>query len=337
MKQPKSFSLDSDLKTTSIGNYDMKKEWNKFCVGVPSSKKNFSNPDCVPFSTISHVSHIHSALSIIRKNHLSAGLVIDKSILNKERILVNWLSPNHWSDGFRYGNISFDFPIDDIFPNKNIYWIESIAYGIPACRILITDKEYSSLREYDPNIGDGPWWYNKENDTHYFNGKFCVEFMYENNLEITDETKISFVGHHPQWCADNRNNPSNCEDLGLISSKAGSLFISKVISSSIPINKKYFVKEEQEKPTIDFESACSTYLSKFYKIEKDITGKLRYNDSKSIPFARALFTSYANQNVDEFNLFASYFKSSDDIKKVSIILLCNHFNISDWEKFYNNL
>ena len=313
----------------------MKQEWNKFSVGIVSNKKNYDNPACVPFSSISHVSHLNSSINIIGKNHLSAGLVFDKSILNKKRILVNWLSPNHWSNGFRYGNVRFNFPLEEIIANKNYYWVESIAYGIPACRILVTDNSYDFLQKYDPTIGDGPWWYDKKSKKNYYTGNYCLEFMYEDYIDISDNTKIDFVKHHPKWCADNSNNPTNCECLGFSASKAGALFISKMISSSIPITRKYFI--EEDKPTFDFQAAFSTYLRKFNNIENEITGKMRYNDSKSIPFARAIFNAYANNMEDEFSLFASYFKSVDDIVKASTMLLCNHFNYPDWEDFYNEL
>jgi hypothetical protein len=318
-----------------LGYYNMEKTWNKFAVGKVSSKKNFDNPNCVPFSFISHVSHLHHAISILKKNYLSAGLVFDKSILNNERILVNWLSPNHWANGFRYGNVRFNFPLNQIITDKNYFWVESVAYGVAACRILITNNNYDFLQKYDPTLGDGPWFYDKINRKNYYNGNYCLEFMYEGNLEITDETKIDFVDHHSSWCADNRNNPTNCENLGLHATKAGAHFISKMISSSIPTINNYFF--EEDKPSVNFEAACSYYLSKFNKFKKDINGKLRYNDLKSISFARALFNSYANQKEDEFKIFTTYFKSVDDVMKASIILICNHFNIKDWEDFYIKL
>lgn len=79
-------------------------------MGKPSTK-NWVENDCQSFSNISHVSHINNALNIIEDGVIKSGLVFDKSLLNTERILVVWLSPNDWggAGGFRYGNVRFNF------------------------------------------------------------------------------------------------------------------------------------------------------------------------------------------------------------------------------------
>lgn len=150
------------------------KEWNKFKIGTPSIDRRSFNKDCMPFDFVNHVSHVESSKEILKRQSLVAGLVFDESKLNSERILVNWLSPNHWYNGFRYGNICFKIPFNKSVLDYNFYWVESIAYGVEACRILITKNDYDFLEKYDPNIPNGPWWYDKEKDKHYYNSNFCL-------------------------------------------------------------------------------------------------------------------------------------------------------------------
>jgi len=168
---------------------EKKPEWIKFKVGELSTKEDWINPDCQIITKIAHVSHINSALNIVTDRKIRAGLISDKSKLNTERILVTWLSPNDWhgSGGFRYGHIRFTFDWISIIEDMQAYWVESIAYGIPACRILLTTNDYSSLlQKYDPSIPCGPWWYDKDTDIHYWNGNYCLEIMLERDLNISE-------------------------------------------------------------------------------------------------------------------------------------------------------
>jgi len=206
-----------------------KKEWAEFKVGKLSNKSNWTEPTCQPLRTVSHVSHINSALNIFECGKIKAGLVHDKSKLNTERILVNWLSPNDWSGagGFRYGNIRFNFDWASLLDKMNYYWIESIVYGIKACRILLTENDYlSKFQKYDPTLGDGPWWFDKETGIHYWNSSCCLEIMIEEDLNIADVEKIDFVTHHSKFC---NISPVSCPDCNLHSSHAGARFIAGLI------------------------------------------------------------------------------------------------------------
>ncbi|SRR5712692_828595 len=166
-------------------------EWITFRVGTPSTRQNWSNPDCTPFHAVYHVSHIIPSLSILQNKKIHAGLVFDESKLNKDRLLVSWVSPNHWSPGSRYGTVQFCFDLRQLIQGKNYYWVESIAYGVRACRILVTPNEHKGLAQYDPTVGDGPWWYDKDKDEHYFNGNYCLELMLEEDLAIDAETTLT--------------------------------------------------------------------------------------------------------------------------------------------------
>jgi len=122
------------------------KEWQEFKV-----KKTRKGAEvCSKLEEIFHVTHLEAAHRILVDGRLHAGLVFDESRLNKERILVNWLSPNYWHRGSRYGNVQFSFDFSQLIEGKRFYWVEVMRkYRPKACRILITDEEYTGrLEEY---------------------------------------------------------------------------------------------------------------------------------------------------------------------------------------------
>jgi hypothetical protein len=175
------------------------KPWQKYGVGNPSKKANWTEPNCCPFDDVFHVTHISTALSILREETIRPQLVYDESILNTRRILVNWVSPNHWAPGFRYGNVSFDLSWRHLIEDKQFYWVEVMDYQPKACRLLVSDIDYTSdpqLRRYRPTDGDGPWWWDRSADMHYRNGHICLEVMLEFEVSREYWKGISFVKHH---------------------------------------------------------------------------------------------------------------------------------------------
>src|SRR3990172_1907525 len=107
-------------------------EWVRFRVGSGSANPRWTEPTCSPLTTISHVTHVEMALRVLKDGVIRSGLVFDESKLNRERILVTWLSPNYWAPGFRYGNVRLSFDWQSIVAGKRYYWVESMAYGVEA-------------------------------------------------------------------------------------------------------------------------------------------------------------------------------------------------------------
>lgn len=214
-------------------------EWKKFKVGKPDTREGRFEATCLPFEIVGHTSHVDSALSIVRTSKIRPGLVFDESKLNTSRILVAWMSPNTWAHGYRYGGIKFDFRFRDMVADKNYYWVEAIQYPRHwALRILVTDQDRSKeLTEYEPTAGDGPWWYDEKSGTDYFNGNHCLEFMFEQEISLSDCAGIGFEQHHNEYCAANRRNPQNCKELGWQSWKSGASFLTKAIASNTSLRQ----------------------------------------------------------------------------------------------------
>ena len=186
---------------------------------------------CAALTTISHVSHIARSVDILKEGIVKSGLVYDESKLRRERILVTWLSPNDWKLGFMYGNVRFSFDWKRLLSRMGAYWIEKMDYKPPAARILLTDENYKNrFQVYRATDGHGPWWYDKSNGEHYWNGTKTLEIMIEADLYIENSLKVDFVNHHDELCKIGR---VACPDLGLSKDEARSLFLALVVGRSV--------------------------------------------------------------------------------------------------------
>jgi hypothetical protein len=205
------------------------KEWQEYAVGKPSTTPNWTEPDCRPFETVSHVAHIDDAFRIFEDNEVRPSLIFDESKLKTTRISVSWLSPNTWADGSRYGNVSYEFNWKKLIEGKNFYWVEAIKYGITAVRILVTEQEpVVPLPRYHPEKGDGPVFHDLSNDTWYRNGRYTAEFMFDGTLPLDECETVSFVNHHERYC-----NKGGCENKGKEGYKCGAKLMARLISQEI--------------------------------------------------------------------------------------------------------
>lgn len=313
----------------------MKKEWNKFSVGSPSTRNNWTNQDCIPFSSVDHVTHINNSLPILIDQRIKSGLVFDESVLNRQRIVVTWLSPNVWALGYRYGNVRLKYKWDKIIKNKNFYWVESIAYGVPACRILITDKKHDNLSEYDPEKKDGPWWYDTSREQHYYNGHYCLEFMVEADLMLTSDVRVDFVTHHDKWCSIHRYNPKDCSDLGLADWHAAGIFLSYVLARSINISPQLFKKDKNEEKIPEILKYCwSALCFNITEVDNvDFDGETTHRDNVAIPLSRAICNAFANSNNEEVRVLISTFKTKKHFTKSLAKLVAMHFDLDNWQDF----
>ncbi|MBF0400583.1 MAG: hypothetical protein HQL90_07420 [Magnetococcales bacterium] len=302
-------------------------EWEKFKVGVPA--KNGFNNNCMRFDFVSHTSHITSAFDIIENGKIKPSLVSDESILNNKRILVTWVSPNYWSPGFRYGNLKFDFLFGDLVQGKRYYWVESISYGIPACRILIT-RNYHSLESYDPTLNNGPWWFDESSGNHYYNNNYCLEFMVEEQIDLDCLAKLDFVDHHARYCSVHRNNPIDCSELGIDRYKGGAFFLTRAIVTGVNLAQigAHFITEGN--PIYFLKLSIVEFLSGVL-IDVIFSGELNASSSLSIPVMRAIMSSFAFNRVGEAKLLCAMFVDQNTCIQVAVKMIVNATNLQQWE------
>jgi len=275
------------------------------------------------------VGHVDHALRIVADRKIRKGLVFDASKLNSERVLVVWLSPNHWADGFRYGTVAFTFDFADLVRDKKYYWVEAMTdYRPAACRILVTGEDHSGkLKVYDPTKRDGPWWYDRANDTHYYNGKFCLEFMVEADLSIDHASKVDFVTHHPNMCSVRRTSPRSCPEHGLREGKGGALFLATAAARNVdlsPLSKTLI--EEEGKLSFTVKNALGWLILRFGSLA--FTGEVRAGSDTGKAIARALLNAIAIGERSEAELMAALFRSEHSLMRAVTSVIAETL---DWD------
>jgi len=274
--------------------------WNKYKIGaLPKGK--WQNADCESLKKVYHVAHLANAVRILEDEKIKQGLIYDKSKLNTSRILVTWLSPNIWYHGSRYGNISFEFDFTELVAGKNYYWVEAMKEYTPhACRILITTEDFDDiLTPYDPTRGDGPWYYDTVNDCHYWNGTYCLEFMFTRDLPLSISENVTFTKHHSAFC---NMKGHACADQSMTKEYVNARFIAYLIAGTTSIETKLFTKESRRglAPSDGLESGLEHILQLGIKpIKEKRWGKLLADDDLAIVTANAaLLFLYQDKKVD---------------------------------------
>ncbi len=192
--------------------------------------------DETTMSEVTHTSHVETALRIVADNCIRAGIVYDKSRLNKTRYHVTWFSPNVWRRGFRYGNIAFctDFkPIQRTF--KFAYWIENASYDIPAPRFLLSTQEDLPLVLYNPAEDEGPWVWSKSNG-YRREDNVTLEFLIRSDLPLKLIKEIRFVKHHTTFCSNWKRLDGECPNLGWSAEKGGAYFMAGLVANGQSLN-----------------------------------------------------------------------------------------------------
>jgi hypothetical protein len=301
-----------------------KKEWERYA--VPNYQKNEWHNECRPLLSVYHVAHVETAIRILKDGHCKAGLVFDKSKLNTERILVNWLSPNEWSNGSRYGNIGFEMQFSNLIKNKKYYWVETMtAYNPTAIRILITDKEYVNLTPYDPIGDDGPWKYDEIEEIHYWNAKYCLEFMFEGDIWLNEFAGLKTFTHHDNFCCIDHQ---TCTDKGLVSYRAGARLIAGIIANNVKVHLPHFGQKIdlsiEANPLV--KDALGQIYMQMLALREKVDGDIFHNDAVATTYIQALLNFYLNKDVTSFNTLACCFNSQDDFKSALITAAVKNFN-----------
>lgn len=304
----------------AIERADPKMPWQRFRVGEPSADPEQPERTCSSLRIVFHIAHLEAAHRIIVDGKIRSGLIFDESKLNRERILVAWLSPNTWFHGYRYGSVCFDFDWPRLAKDHRYYWVESIAYGVPACRILLTKNDYSGhpiLIPYDPTTGDGPWWLDEASNTHYFNGKYCLEFMVERDIEISELWDLDFVKHHSHQCSID---PKSCPERGMSHNDAATKFLARLVGAKVVLPDS--IRRNNSSRWRKYAAALASIATGQVRRTVTFDGVLTPGDPSSLPVARALLNMFATPSLhDEIPDIARLFSSSDDVRELFTVLI----------------
>lgn len=282
------------------------KDWEKYKIGKKSST-NYVNTSCLPFSGVSHVTHINHFFGIIDKEFLQPRLVYDYCKLNKYRILVNWLSPNTWAQGYRYGSVKLDFDWNNLIKNRKFYWVEAHKYkNHTALRVLITKHDRSSfLEEYNPTLRNGPWYYDNSRDEHFYNSKYCLEFLFEDTIDISLIKALDFVKHHDDYCSIYRYEQFKCNEKGINLFNSAIRVIATFAERELKLSDYFDIKNDSNLKRI-IEYALEDIFALINK-EKNYNGNIISNSSNAktlVSCINYLISKGENHNaIKLFNLF----------------------------------
>ena len=284
------------------------------------------------FSYVSHVAHVPTSIDIIKLGKIKAGIVQDKSKLKSQKILVCWVSPNDWMDGFRYGSVRFNINWKSICEGKNYYWVEAMDdYNPKACRILITSNEHPlPLIKYNPEEGDGPWRYITKNGLHSYNTEHCLEFMIEEDVDIENEAYIDFVQHHPRCCSEDFK---TCRERNLDSLKASGLFLAGLVSNRAGINLKLFSKNLTHTTLPNaFQYAWIELLRYLREKQSDCyKGKITHDDPEAMELIRAICSAFYSNSDEKLKSLRVVFKTQSDFELSIAKLIGKEVGLEDWK------
>lgn len=310
----------------------LSKPWQTFKVGKKSEKSNWINTSCQSLETLYHVAHLETADRIFKDKICRAGLIYDKSILNTDRLLVNWLSPNTWAYGSRYGNIGFEMNFANLVEGKQYYWVESINYKPEACRILITEYDYDDddrLTSYNPKNGDGPWFLDEEGN-HYWNGNYTLEFMFEDDILLSKFSSLQIFSHHDSYC---NINPENCDDKSLSTIYARERFIAGIMANDLPVQKHFFGEKKRGKfvPNRLLIDAIETISRRCVKLKFE-EGFVKKDDDLAAVLLQSVLLQIRHGCIDEAKKLIGLFYDSEHYEDTLVNFAVKKFSLSSGDQ-----
>ncbi|WP_109693849.1 hypothetical protein [Chitinophaga deserti] len=302
--------------------------WSEYKIG-PVPTRNYPSNDCQILDKVYHVAHLATAVRIVEDGKIKQGLIYDKSKLNTSRILVTWLSPNVWYHGSQYGNISFEFDFSKLVAGKNYYWVEVMEeYNPHACRILITTENFDgTLIPYVPTQGDGPWYYDVENKRHYWNGTYCLEFMFTRDLSLSIANEVSFTGHHSEYC---NMKESACRDQKVPKQYINARFVSHLTASLVSVDSKLFTRNVRRGigPAEGLRSGLEQIVQEGIKPNRDKKwGDLESDSDLAEATVKAALNFLSQDNKSDFRKMVRQFCNIDSFTECLKEIVAEKFGI----------
>ncbi len=282
--------------------------------------------------TVYHVAHVAGAHRILEDGYLKAGLIHDKSRLNKSRIAVTWLSANTWAYGSLYGNVEFSLPWADLIRKKRFYWVDAMpTYSPVAYRILITDRDLSQSKyvlPYDPTTDRGPL--RKRDGVWYWNGDYTSEFMVERDVLLDECTGFDFITHHDRFCS---LHGSGCKYLGSEPHRAGGRVLAFILGNALHSIDHLLKNPSRYDPDRELSDAVDTGINGIMRAlaSKDdrFGGAIRLASSRKAALRGAL-SLYGSGQITSARELVSLLKSKKIFKMALTDIVNEHFHGPGW-------
>jgi hypothetical protein len=169
------------------------------------------------------------------------------------------------------------------------------------------------LRRYDPTRSDGPWWWNDSNGIHYRNGKFCLEFMLELELSVSESKSISLVKHHEALCC---LDSSCCPDLGRDEDDAAACLLAGIIAENPGVNEVSLDKNHLTAAWSGLRDGCPT---------TGYQGDVGRSDAAAPTLARSAAYAYYRNRKKDFRNLASLFHNRSALQASLLALAQKKF------------
>lgn len=279
-----------------------RRNWSAF--GMPESKWSL-------LTRVSHVTHVHTALKVLRSGMVTPGLCDGR--LKKKGIEVVFLSPNEWDCGSYFGNIAFELDWDSLLAGKQFYWVGAMPYRRKlAPRILVTEREPGDgmkLRKYDPRGANGPWAFDDSTGQHHRNGARFLQFMLEAAVPL-DHVTLRFVRHHDNYCVANSR---DCPDLGEKKKRAGARFLAGACAESLLGRHPLLWTHEDRTPRRVLRRAWGELESVISRKVVTWPGPIRATASEAAPGARRVLEAVRDWRTADRREQAMQFQSAQDL------------------------
>lgn len=306
-------------------------KWDAYRIKIP--KEGDRSNGVSRLEEVYHVVHPPEARRILEQQKIRAGIVYDESRLNQTRAHVVWLSANRWGPGSIYGTVEFTFRWQSLIDGRQFYWVEDMpSYSPPAYRILLTDKDLSSmptLTLYDPTREKGPlrcragvWYWNHEKTS---------EFLIDGDIDLSSCINFQGTSHRPDRC---RMHKSSCTELKTPTYETSGRMISFLLSHDIHSVDHVFkdrIPPEIDRPlSYEFSHAISGIwlafvVNKNARFEGEIT---ELKSSKAI--VRGALALYGADRGVEARKLTRLLKSEAVFQTALEALVNDHFNIANW-------
>ena len=297
----------------------------------PWSKYSTTVHDAITLDEVMHVAHIDTSLRILKDRKLKAGLVFDESRLNTQRILVNWVSPNRWNPGYRYGSVGFLFDFKSLVKRKYIYWVEAMTqYRPTACRFLLSANKYPDLKLYDPRIDNGPLLSDRAKREFKRKDDICMEIMVESDLPLANCKSIKFLKHHPSMCCINQD---SCTEIGIDVNATSEKMIAYILSNNIELDTSLFTKRDNKGRVRSGVFFAGVY--EILRLASKVSYSGEYNMSEEVArlIVNAGMVYLSSDQRDEFRKLINIFSGSEVFQKYFLAIVKDKLNLHSINEF----
>ncbi|MBZ9703253.1 MULTISPECIES: hypothetical protein [unclassified Mesorhizobium] len=304
-------------------------EWDEYRIAIPKDGERADNVS--ELMEVHHVVHAPAARAILEHGSIRAGIVYDESRMKQTRNVVVWLSANQWTYGSIYGSVQFTFPWLPLIAGKRFYWVEAMRYGNPAYRILITDKDLSSLKfltPYDPSVDRGPL--RVRNGTWYWNSRDTSEFMVDRDLDLSECIDFKGVQHKRDGCRLYGPGCSERNNSHFIT--GGRMLAFLLASGNHAVDPALRILPEglsrSLSPSVD-QGASSIWFDLVVNGATRFEGKVR-KPERSVPMVRGALALLGAGRPDEARGLVSLLEDETVFEAALTAIVNDHFGIDDW-------